>query len=352
MYIVLAIILFGILIFVHELGHFLAARACDVKVDEFAIGMGPKIFKKQGKETLYSLRLLPFGGFCAMVGEDEEVEDPRSFSAKRPWQKVIILFAGAAMNFIIGFLMILLVFSFTKVATPTITDAYDTCPYIAADKFQQGDLFYKVDGHRIYSRNNFVTFMSRSGSDYHDIVVVRDGKKITFEDFYMPLVEYEMADGTTELKYGITVAAVETGIGVTLQYSWYQSIDFVRTVWMSLGDLVTGAVGLRELSGPVGIVDVVSQAADEAESTSSAVLYVVYIFALIAINLAVMNLLPIPALDGGRILFLIVTLIIEKIARRKVNPKFEGYINTGCFVLLMGLMVVVLFSDVAKIIMR
>jgi len=352
MYIVLAILLFGILVFVHELGHFMAARACDVKVEEFAIGMGPKILKKQGKETLYSLRLFPFGGFCAMVGEDEEVEDPRSFSSKRPWQKVIILFAGAAMNFIFGFLMILLVFSFTKVATPTITDAYDTCPYIAADKLHEGDLFYKVDGHRIYSRNNFVTFMSRSGDDYHDIVVVRDGEKILFKDFYMPLVEYKMDDGTTELKYGITIAAVQTGVGVTLQYSWYQSIDFVRTVWMSLGDLVTGTVGLRDLSGPVGIVDVVSQAADEAEDTSSAVLYVIYIFALIAVNLAVMNLLPIPALDGGKIFFLIITLIIERITRKKLDPKYEGYINSACFVLLMGLMVVVLFSDVAKIIMR
>lgn len=351
MYIILAILIFGILIFVHELGHFLAARACDVKVTEFAIGMGPQILKKQGKETLYSIRLFPFGGFCAMEGEDEESEDERSFSSKKPWQKVFILVAGAAMNFFVGFLMILFVFTGAEgFSSPEITDFYTGCPYEGT--LQEGDVFYKINGHRIYLTGNVSTYLSRSDSDYYDIVVIRDGEKVTIENYYMPLVEYAAENGGTELKYGFYFGVEEAGVWANLKYSWYTSIDFVRLVWMSLGDLVTGAVGVKDLSGPVGIVDAVNQVTSEAESTSAAVEYVVYFFALIAINLAVMNLLPIPALDGGRVLFLIITLIIEKISRKKLDPKYEGYINSACFVLLMGLMVVVMFNDIVKIVLR
>ena len=180
-------------------------------------------------------------------------------------------------------------------------------------------------------------------------MVVRDGEKVELKDYTMSLVEYEQ-NGSTVRKYGLIFAPREYGVWANVKYSWYCALDFVRAVWQSLGDLVTGAVGLRDLSGPVGIVDFVNDVAEESESGREAAFNVCYVFALIAVNLAVMNLLPIPALDGGRVFLLLVTWVIEKLTRRKLDPKYEGYIHSAGFVLLMGLMVVVMFNDVVKII--
>lgn len=350
MYIILAIIAFGILILTHELGHFLAAKAFGVKVVEFSLGMGPQLLKKQGKETLYSLRVFPIGGFCAMEGEDEESEDARAFSAQSALRRAVILIAGTAMNFLTGFLLILLVFSQAEAfSSSEISGFMEGCPYEGEDMLLTGDRVWSVDGHRIYFSNNFAEYMAGSGSDYHDLVVVRGGNRVKLENVYMPLREYTQADGGTAMKYGLYFGAAEAGGLTTLRYSWYCSLDFVRVVWRGLRDLVTGAVGLRELSGPVGIVDLVNDVAAQEESTGAALMNIAYMFALIAVNLAVMNLLPIPALDGGRVFFLLVTWLIEKISRRRVNPKYEGYIHSAGFVLLMGLMVFVMFSDVIKI---
>lgn len=351
MYIVLAIIAFGILIITHELGHFLAARACGVKVLEFSVGMGPLLLKKQGKETQYSLRLLPFGGFCSMEGEEEDTGDPRSFTAQAPWKRAVILAAGAAANFVVGFLLVVIVFSQAQgYSTPQISGFMDGCPYEGADALQTGDTIWKIDGHRIYFSANVSDYMTRAGSDYHDIVVLRDGEKTELKNFYMPLRDYTQDDGTTVKKYGLYFESEEPSAGGCLKYSWYCSIDFVRLVWRSLGDLVSGSVGLKDLSGPVGIVSVVNSAAQSETTTADALMEVCYIFALIAVNLAVMNLLPLPALDGGHIFLLVVTWIIERLTRKKVDPKYEGYIHTAGFVLLMGLMVVVMFNDIMKIV--
>ncbi len=353
MYIILAIIAFGVLIIVHELGHFVAARACGVRVIEFSLGMGPLLLKKQGRETLYSLRALPLGGFCAMEGEDGDSDDPRSFAAQPPWKRVIILVAGAAMNFVVGFLLVLVVFSQAEgYSAPTIDSFMDGCPYQGENMLMEGDTFYKIDGHRTYFFSDISEYLARSGSDYHDIVVVRGGEKVELSNFRMTPVEYPTANGGTELKYGVYGRFEEKTLASSLKYSWYCSLDFVRLVWRSLGDLVTGSVGVRELSGVVGIVDMVNEVAtQEAAKTSvfDALLDVAYLFALIAVNLAVMNLLPIPALDGGRVFALIITALIERVSHRKVNPKYEGYIHSAGFILLMGLMVLVMINDVVKL---
>lgn len=353
MYIVLAIILFGVLIASHELGHFLAAKACGVKVLEFALGMGPTLLKKQGKETLYSLRLLPIGGFCAMEGEDEASGDPRAFTSQRAIKRVFILCAGAAANFVLGLLLIILVFTqASSFGVPTISGFMDGCPYEGEDGLLAGDTIYKLDGHRIYFASNVSEYIERSSSDYHDLIIIRDGEKLRLDNFHMTLREYEQEDGTAILRYGLYFKTEQAGGLINLKYAWLTALDFVRMIWHSLGDLVTGAVGLKELSGPVGIVDVVNTAASQEKSTMAALTQVAYLFALIAVNLAVMNMLPIPALDGGRVFFLILTCIIEKISRRKLDPRYEGYIHTAGFVLLMGLMAFVMFSDVIKIVLR
>ena len=352
MYIILAIIAFGVLIAVHEGGHFLAARIFDVKVNEFALGMGPKILKKQGKETLYTLRALPLGGFCAMEGEDAETGDPRAFTAKPAWQRAIILCAGAGMNFLVGLILILCIAPYTNFSEPVISAFMDGCPYESADALQVGDRFVRIDGRRIFFADNVATYMSRTGSDVHTIVLQRDGERVVLKNIRMPLVEYTQPDGSTIMKYGVYFSPREEGFGANLRYAWYEALDFVRVIWRSLGDLFTGAVGLRDLSGPVGIVGYVNEVEATAASPLEAWFFFFYIFSLIAVNLAVMNLLPIPALDGGRVFFLLVTWLIESLTRKKIDPKYEGYIHTAGFILLMGLMIFVMFNDVVKLIIH
>ena len=351
MYIILAIVAFGVLIFTHELGHFLVAKACGVKVLEFSMGMGPALWKRQGKETLYSLRAFPIGGFCAMEGEDEDTGDPRAFTAQAPWKRVLILIAGATANFVTGFLLVLIVFSQSEsFAAPLIRDFMDGCPYEGEDMFMVGDTFYKVDGHRIYFSSNVSEYLARSGSNVHDIVLIRDGKKITLDDFTMTLREYPLEGGGTEMKYGLYFGTVPATPLTNLRYSWYCTLDFTRLIWNSLGQLVTGAVGIRELSGPVGIVGLVNDVTKEEEDAREAILDVLYVFALIAVNLAVMNMLPLPALDGGRVFLLIVTWLVETVFRRKLNPKYEGYVHGAGLVLLLGLMAFVMFNDIVKLV--
>jgi len=349
MYIIIAILIFGILIATHELGHFLVAKACGVKVLEYSIGMGPAILKKQGRETLYSLRLLPIGGYCSMEGEDEDSEDPRAFSNQAAWKRFLILVAGAAMNFIVGFILILLVFSQASAfSTPTITGFMDGCPYEGEQGFMEGDTIYKINGHRIYFSTNVSTYLSRSGETV-DIVLIRDGEKVKLDDYELKTLEYEV-NGETLIRYGFYFGVEETGLGAYLRYSWYSAIDFVRLVWLSLSDLVTGAVSVKEVSGVVGIVDMINDVGRESGSFYDAMLNIGYLGAFIAINLAVMNLLPIPALDGGRVLFLIVNAVAQFIFRRRIDSKYEGYVHAAGLVLLLGFMAYVMYNDIVRLI--
>ena len=234
MYILLAILVFGILIAVHELGHFLVAKACGVRVDEFAIGMGPAIWKKQKGETLYAVRCLPIGGFCAMAGEDEAIDDPRAFTSQPAWKRFLILCAGAFMNFVFGLLLLLIVFAQAKsFSTPTLTDFMDGCPYQGEDALQVGDTIWSIDGHRIYFTTNVSEYLARGG-DTHDIVVKRDGEKVALNDFYLVAREYPGQDGKM---YGFYFGTKPATFGAKLQTTWYSAMDFVRMVWMGLSDL-------------------------------------------------------------------------------------------------------------------
>ena len=349
MYIILAILIFGVLIAVHELGHFLVAKLSGVRVLEFSLGMGPVLLKKQGGETLYSLRLLPFGGFCAMEGEDEASDDVRAFNNQSPWRRLFILVAGAAANFLLGFLMVLALFSthegFMK---PVINDFAEGCPYVGEAHFLKGDEFYRINGHRVYTPSDASHYLHASDGSA-DIVIIRDGEKLRMEDYPLELLPFDDGQGGTVMRYGFTIGEAEYGAWATVKHSWYCTMDFVRMVWESLSALISGAVGVQELAGPVGIVDLMNDVGQSAETVGSALYDIIYLFAFVAVNLAVMNLLPIPALDGGRIFFLAVTCFIEKITRRRLNPKYEGYINAAGFILLMGLMVFVLFNDILRI---
>lgn len=349
MYIIIAIIIFGILIAIHEFGHFTAAKLCGVKVEEFAIGMGPALFKKQKGETVYALRILPIGGFCAMAGEDEESDDPRAFTNQGFWKKFVILCAGSFMNLVLGIVLILIMYAGAQAfVTPTIDHFMDGCPYEDAEAMQPGDTFYSIDGQRIYLVSDVSSFLIR-GDGVYDIVMLRDGEKVELKDFALTTKTYaEYADEGP--KYGFVFGYTEATFGAKLEYTWNTTLEFSRLVWLGLGDLINGRVGLKDMSGPVGIVDMINEVGQQAESAKAAADNLLYISAFIAINLAIMNMLPIPALDGGRVFLMIVTVIIEAVSRKKLDPKYEGYIHLGGMVLLLGLMALVMYNDIAKLI--
>lgn len=345
MYIVIAIIMFGVLIAIHEFGHFATAKACGVRVDEFSIGMGPAIIKKQREETLYSLRILPIGGFCAM-GEDEESQDPRAFPNQSFWKRFLILCAGSFMNFLLGVILIVIMYGGAEAfRAPIITDFLDGCQYNTPETFQTGDEFYSIDGNRIYLISDVSMFLER-GNGVYDIVMLRDGQKVEFKDMKLvPTIESEQG-----LKYGFVWGIEKATFGVKLEYVWNTAKEFSRLVWLGLGDLIHGAVGVDDMAGPVGIVDMMNEAGSSAASTADAMYSMLYFSAFIAINLAIMNMLPIPALDGGRVFLMIVTVIIEAITKKKLDPKYEGYIHAGGMVLLLMLMGFIMYNDIARLI--
>ena len=349
MYIIIAIIIFGILIAIHEFGHFTAAKLCGVKVEEFAIGMGPALFKKQKGETVYALRILPIGGFCAMAGEDEESDDPRAFTNQGFWKKFVILCAGSFMNLVLGIVLILIMYAGAQAfVTPTIDHFMDGCPYEGDEAMQAGDTFYSIDGQRIYLVSDVSSFLMR-GDGVYDIVMLRDGEKVELKDFALTTKTY--AEYANEgPKYGFVFGYTEATFGAKLEYTWDTTLEFSRLVWLGLGDLINGKVGLKDMSGPVGIVDMMNEVGQQAESAKAAADNLLYISAFIAVNLAIMNMLPIPALDGGRVFLMIVTVIIEAVSRKKLDPKYEGYIHLGGMVLLLGLMALVMYNDIAKLI--
>ena len=343
-FILIAILLFGVLIVVHEAGHFTAAKLCGVRVNEFAVGMGPAIIKRKKGETDYSLRCIPIGGYCAMAGEDEESEDPRAFTNQPAWKRLIILVAGSLMNFLLGMLIIAILFAPAQAfISPVIASFADNCPYDGP--LQVGDRFYSVDGHRIYQYYDFTDYMDKNGP-VHDIVVIRDGHRFKLDDFSMEKLLYE---GETQKRYGFSFGYEEATFTVKFRNVWNTSMEFVRWVWAGLAELVSGNVSVNDISGPVGIVDMIAETGEQAESTSDAFYSIFYLGAFIAINLAVMNMLPIPALDGGRVFLLIVTAVIEKIIGKKLDPKYEGYIHAAGMVLLLAFMAFILFNDVLKL---
>ena len=353
LYILLAVLLFGVLIAVHEFGHFFTAKLLGVKVNEFAIGMGPAFWKKQKGETLYTLRALPIGGFCAMEGEDEETADPRSFARQKAWKKLIILCAGSFMNFVAGLLTVILIYTgVAAVQVPVITSfAGGFSQELAGEGgLLPGDRVVEIDGHGVWCYDDVLTFLQRNdGESGVNLVVERDGKRIELKDFplYRGTFVYE---GKSYTGFGLIFEQTEQLIlGGRLKLAFIQTADYVRTVWISLADLVTGRVSVTQMTGVIGVVDVVSQVGAASATARAGILNVLNIMALIAVNLAVMNMLPIPALDGGRAFFVLLNGLLWVICRKRIPAKYEGYVHTGAFILLLGVMALVAFHDVWNI---
>lgn len=352
MTLIITLLVFGLIITLHELGHFLFAKLFGVKVNEFAFGMGPKLFSFQKGETLYSIRLFPIGGYVAMEGEDStssetERSDGRSFQDKKPWQRFFILSAGAAMNVILGFVILLFLSSQmnlmgTNVVASTVPEAHVT-GYIS-----DGDRIVKVNGHKTGSYNDVVFQLIRDEDGKVDIEVVKNSdpnavfgqnKGDLVVHSQVPFAMEDAGDGRSTLRLDMTFYGVPNSFVGTIGYSLNWTASVVKQVWFSLVDIVTGRYGLNELSGPVGTAAVI----DEVRSYGLDSLLM--LLAFITINVGVFNLLPLPALDGGRLLF----LLIEVVFRKPVPAKYEGYIHAAGMLLLLGFVAVVTLNDILKL---
>lgn len=354
MYIVLAILLFGILIAAHEWGHFIAARLCGVTVHEFAIGMGPQLWHKDGKKgTSFSLRALPIGGFCSLEGEDGGSDDPHSINNQGFWKKVLVFAAGAIMNLLVGMLILLILnFQAAGFAVPTVAGCAPEFEAVNGAALLEGDEFYSINGSRVYLPSDIDLLLMVAKRGPIDLVVLRDGEKVSFPG--LRVGTYSDSEGGSYEGYGFyrTARVEEATFGARLRYTWYNTVDFVRTVWFSLQMLLNGSAGVSDLNGPVGIVSTINDVGNQSASIADALVNIVYFGAFISVNLSVMNLLPIPALDGGHILFLVVSTVSEKLFKRKIPMKYEAAVNMVFLALLMGLMLFVTFNDVMRLVGR
>lgn len=340
---IIAILVFGFLIFIHELGHFLTARIFKVTINEFSIGMGPRIFSRVSKKSgiRYSLAALPIGGFVAMAGEAEESDDPNSFDKKPAWQRFIITAAGAVVNLVVGFIVVIILTSLIKIGGTTVAGFVDPDEYgydvSTEGVLEVGDVIVEVDGKRVRILDELSYELMRRGIEPIDLTVIRDGERILLRDVVLPTVE---ENGETFGMRDFLIYTTEKNLGSVLSYSFSKSVLIVRMCWESIIDLISGRYSLSAVSGPVGISSAIGEAASKGTTPF------LYLFALISINLGVMNLMPIPALDGGRLL----TTLIEMITRKRLPAKIENAINATGLIILLGLSLVIMVKDVFQLI--
>lgn len=333
MYIIMAILGFSLLIIVHELGHFMVAKLNGIKVDEFSIGMGPEVFSKKGKETQYSLRLFPIGGYVKMLGEEEVVDDERSFSSKSPLRRISVILAGAAMNILLALVLFGAVYSNSGFTLPVISSVTENSPALEAG-LQKGDKILKIDGARVFTANDVTIGVLLSKGKEITLLLDRDGEKK--EVLVIPKLVEE--NGAENYRIGFSHTIVENPtIGETINYTVKETISSVTQTYKSLLMMFSGKVNFKtDVGGPVTIIKM------SGEAAKSGLMTLARFLGFISINLAVFNLLPFPALDGGWT----VILLIELITRRKVPDKIVGALNTVGFILLMGLMLVVTLKDI------
>lgn len=332
---VVAILFFELIIIIHEGGHFVAARLMKIKVNEFSIGMGPKLFSFKKGDTKYSLRLILFGGYCAMEGEDKDSDDKNAFSNKKVIQRIFVVVAGALMNLVLGFIIVLIIVSSQNLVGTTQVAKFDANAVSVNSGLQVGDEIKSIDGMRIYATNDITTAFSRSDDDTVDMVVSRNGKTESLTVKF----DTELIEGRQYISMDFFLVGNEKTFFGVLSQAGKEFLSYARMVFLSVHDIIVGRFGISDMSGPVGAVTVVSSA------VKTSVYSMLRIMALLTINVGLFNLFPIPALDGWRLF----VLIGEGITRKKLPQKMEYLINAVGLVLLLGLMSVVTFSDITKL---
>ncbi len=357
-----AILVFGLIIFVHEFGHFIVSKWMKVRVNEFSIGMGPALFQKKKGETMYSIRLLPLGGYCALEGETGEGEDPEAFFKQPIWRRFLVLIAGVFMNFLLGFLLVLIALSVCvkpedgeKVASYSSTrlsSISESSPAFQSG-LRKGDRILKINKKTVMTDLDIVMLMQSDEDGCFDILVSRevDGKQ---KHVQLTAVQFEVKkgdDGEQYLSYDFTVYPIRKTVSTTLLQSVKMEYSYTVMVWRSLVSIVSGEYGINDLSGPVGTTGYIADAVDGAvqsavtEKSLDGLYALLMIVVLITVNVGLFNILPLPALDGGRVLFLLIELII----RKPVPSKYENLVHTIGFLLLLLLMLVVTYNDIIRL---
>ncbi len=330
---VIAIILFLILIVIHEFGHFIAAKLLGVRVNEFAVGFGPKLFKWGKGETKYAINLVPLGGYCAMEGEDESSSDDRAFCNKKPWRRLLIVMMGAVFNLILGLILVAITLIPQERFTTTTVDVFRENAVSVEYGLQEGDKIIGVDGRKIFTTYDLSYAFSNVDDSAIDITVKRDGKKVELKDVKFAS---EKIDGINYLTVDFFVVGREKTFTSFITNTFDTAISNCAVVYRSLVDLITGRYGISAMSGPVGVTAAIGSVAKQN------LFDIIPIMALITINLGLFNLLPLPALDGGRIVF----ILFEMIFRKPVPQKYESIVHAVGLALLLLLMVVVSFKDI------
>lgn len=344
--VLIAILFFGLLVMAHEAGHFLFAKLFGVKVNEFAFGMGPTLFSRKKGETKYAVHLFPIGGFVSMEGEEEDCEGERAFCNKPAWQRFIIVAAGATVNLIMGFLIVLVMLAVTTkpdegIGTTEILQFREGA--VSSASLQEGDVIKKIGNKHVFSVYDVSYLMSRDSDGVMDITVKRGGETVALKDVTFQSMKGK--DGTNTIIYDFILRGVNVNFLNVVRYGFDETVTMGRMVWLSFYDLVTGQYGLSDLSGPIGTVAYVAEAADVTDENWD-LSYVLLIMALISVNIGLFNLFPIPALDGGRLFF----ILIEMVFRKPVPQKYERWVHAAGMVLLLGFMAVVSLSDILKLI--
>ena len=340
----LFVLILGTIVFVHEAGHFIFAKIAGVYVYEFALGMGPKIFSKKGKETEYSIRAIPIGGFCQMAGEDvdddelKKVPKDRTLQAKSAWKRFLIMFFGAGNNFILAIFVlffIALVWGGTSM-NPVLSEVEKGYPASEVG-MQKGDVITKINGHKVTTSDDISLYLAVADTNKESVIVVkRDNKEITFKIKPKKVKE----DGEEVYRYGIAMKQEkEKGFVAAIKYTGKKTVSIFKQMIVTVAWLFSGHIKLNQLSGPGGIYSVVG------EQSRAGLANILYLLAFLSINVGFLNLLPLPAFDGGHILF----IIIEKIKGSPVDPELENKIHTVGLILLMLLMVVVTINDIIKL---
>lgn len=339
-----AVLVFGVVVLVHEWGHFIVARRNGIRVVEFAIGMGPKLWSKTVNGTQYSVRLLPIGGYNRMLSREEEEQMRQAgeevpeyepgpggyYEDAAPWRRLLVLVAGPVMNMVLGFLLLVLLLSGQELLATRQVANVDPESLAAASGLQEGDHILAVNGHHCFVVQDIYYELERTQNDQADLLVNRNGEKLLLENVQFDRITME--DGYSYLDIGFQVYGVKPGLLTTpkaaLQYTAYYS----KLIFTSLWDLVTGRIGINNLSGPVGIVTAIN------EAVTMGLEEVINLAVLISVNLGIFNLIPIPGLDGGQILFTGVELVL----RRPIPVRIRNAVSMAG---LMALVFLVLFAS-------
>lgn len=333
--VLLTVLVFAVIIIIHEGGHFIMARLMGIRVNEFSAGMGPKLLSRKRGDTLYSLRAFPIGGFCAMEGEQGDSTDENAFCNKAVWRRIFVVIAGALMNLLLGFFIIfIMTISAPQLESKTVSVVAEQSAAAAAG-LQPGDILESVNGNKLFIANDFLTELRRSDNGVATIGLWRDGKYIELKNVDFKIEE----EGSKKLAVGFSVYELERNPLSLTGYAAGWTISTGRLIFSSLIDLFSGKYSITDFSGPVGTSAVISQ----VRQTGARNFF--FLVAFMTINVGLFNLLPIPALDGGRLVF----LLIEAIRRKPVNPKYENAIHLVSFFLLMGFIVLITYNDIIKL---